>query len=117
MQKIVIIIHAPPYGSERCLSALRVTLALAGSDDKPDLEIFLMSDATVLALPGQQDASGVTLQKMVEQITGHGVPVRLCKTCAANRGLLNLPLIEGITVGTLADLAQATLKADKVLTF
>ena len=24
MQKILIIIHAPPYGSERCLSALRV---------------------------------------------------------------------------------------------
>ena len=32
MQKILIIIHAPPYGSERCLSALRVATALSGDD-------------------------------------------------------------------------------------
>jgi uncharacterized protein involved in oxidation of intracellular sulfur len=56
-QKILIIIHAPPYGSERCLSALRVACALAGKEggDAPDMRVFLMSDATVLALPHQQD--------------------------------------------------------------
>ena len=27
MQKILLIIHAAPYGSERCLSALRLALA------------------------------------------------------------------------------------------
>ena len=54
---------------------------------------------------------------MVEQLVGHGVPVRLCKTCAANRGLLALPLIGGVTIGTLAELAEATLQADKVITF
>ncbi|MBS1129849.1 MAG: DsrE-like protein, partial [Proteobacteria bacterium] len=43
MQSILIIIHAPPYGSERCLSALRLATALAGRDDKPELSIFLMS--------------------------------------------------------------------------
>jgi len=118
MQKILIIVHAPPYGSERCLSALRLALALTECEgEKPQLELFLMSDATVLGLPGQQDASGHTLQKMVEQITGHGVPVRLCKTCAANRGLLGLKLIDGVVIGTLAELAEATLQADKVITF
>jgi len=54
---------------------------------------------------------------MVEQLTGHGVPVRLCKTCAGNRGLLDLKLIEGVTIGTLAELAEATVQADKVITF
>ena len=29
MQKVLIIIHAAPYGSERCLSGLRVAAALA----------------------------------------------------------------------------------------
>jgi uncharacterized protein involved in oxidation of intracellular sulfur len=118
VQKILIIVHAPPYGSERCLSALRLAAALAGREGKkPLLDVFLMSDATVLGLPGQQDASGNTLQLMVEEITGHGVPVRLCKTCAGNRGLLGLPLIDGVTIGTLAELAEATMQADKVITF
>jgi sulfur relay (sulfurtransferase) complex TusBCD TusD component (DsrE family) len=26
MQKLLIILHAPPYGSERCLSVLRLAL-------------------------------------------------------------------------------------------
>ena len=118
MQKILLIIHAAPYGSERCLSALRVALALMAREaDKPQLDVFLMSDATVLGLPGQQDASGNTLQQMVEQLVAQQVPVKVCKTCAGNRGLLSLKLIDGVTVGTLAELAEATLWADKVLTF
>lgn len=118
MQKFLLIIHAPPYGSERCLSALRLALALmAREGGKPQLEVYLMSDATVLGLPGQQDASGNTLEQMVEQLIGQGVPVKVCKTCAGNRGLLSLKLIDGIEVGTLAELAEATVQADKVITF
>jgi uncharacterized protein involved in oxidation of intracellular sulfur len=118
VQKILLIIHAPPYGSERCLSALRLALALmAREGGKLQLEVYLMSDATVLGLPGQQDASGNTLEQMVEQLIAQGVPVKVCKTCAGNRGLLSLKLIEGIEVGTLAELAEATVQADKVITF
>ena len=118
MQKILLIIHAAPYGSERCLSALRLALALMGREgEKPQLDVFLMSDATVLGLPNQQDASGNTPQQMVEQLVAQQVPVKVCKTCAGNRGLLSLQLIGGVTVGTLAELADATMAADKVITF
>ena len=117
MQNILIILHAPPYGSERCLSALRLATMLAGRDDKPRVQLFLMSDATVLGLPNQQDASGNTLQQMVAQLVAQQVPVKVCKTCAGNRGLLSLQLINGVTVGTLAELADATMAADKVITF
>lgn len=117
MQKILIIIHAAPYGSERCLSGLRLATALAGRDDKPEVRIFLMSDATVLGLPNQIDGSGNGLQGMVETLVGYGVDIRLCRTCALARGLSELPLIAGTAIGTLADLAQATLDADKVVTF
>ncbi|MDE2439840.1 MAG: DsrE family protein, partial [Betaproteobacteria bacterium] len=68
MQKILIIIHAPPYGSERCLSGLRLATALAGRDDKPQIRIFLMSDATILGLPNQVDGATNGLQGMVEQL-------------------------------------------------
>jgi uncharacterized protein involved in oxidation of intracellular sulfur len=118
MQKILIIVHAPPYGSERCLSALRVATALTGADgEAPEVKVFLMSDATVLALPNQVDAGGNGLQGMVEELVGRGVDIRVCRTCAYARGLSELPLIAGTAIGTLADLAAATLAADKVITF
>ncbi|HHZ4655085.1 TPA: DsrE family protein, partial [Salmonella enterica] len=40
-----------------------------------------------------------------------------CKTCADGRGITPLPLIDGVEIGTLVELAQWTLAADKVLTF
>lgn len=117
MQKNLIIVHAPPYGSERCLSALRLATALAGHDDKPQVEIFLMSDATVLGLPNQVDGATNGLQGMVETLIDHGVKIRSCRTCALARGIAELPLIPGVTIGTLVELAQSTLEADKVITF
>ncbi|WP_434516189.1 DsrE/DsrF/TusD sulfur relay family protein [Dechloromonas sp. ARDL1] len=117
MQKILIIVHAPPYGSERCLSALRLATALAGRDDKPEVRIFLMSDATVLGLPNQIDGASNGLQGMVEQLVAQGVDIRLCRTCALARGLGELPLIPGTAIGTLVELAEATVLADKVITF
>ena len=117
MQNILIIIHAAPYGSERCLSALRLATALAGSDRKPEVRIFLMSDATVLGLPNQIDGTGNGLQGMVEPLVAQGVDIRLCRTCAQARGLSELPLIPGLAIGTLVELAEATLAADKVITF
>ena len=117
MQNILIILHAPPYGSERVLSALRLATALSGNDAKPAIRIFLMSDATVLGLPNQIDGAGNGLQGMVEQLIAQGVDIRLCRTCALARGLGDLPLIPGAAIGTLVELAEATLQADKVITF
>ena len=77
MQSILIIIHAPPYGSERCLSGLRLATALAGRDDKPEVRIFLMSDATILGLPNQIDGATNGLQGMVEQLVALGADIRL----------------------------------------
>jgi uncharacterized protein involved in oxidation of intracellular sulfur len=117
-QKIVLIVHAAPYGSERCLSALRVAGALmALEQDRPELRVFLMSDATVLALPNQVDGATNGLQGMVETLVEHGVPITVCRTCALARGIAELPLIPGARIGTLADLARASLAADQVITF
>lgn len=117
MQKILIIVHAPPYGSERCLSALRLATALVGHDDKPQVDVFLMSDATILGLPNQVDGSTNGLQGMVETLVNHGVAVRSCRTCAMARGIAELPQIPGVAIGTLVELAELTLRADKVITF
>ncbi|EGJ08916.1 MULTISPECIES: DsrE/DsrF/TusD sulfur relay family protein [Rubrivivax] len=118
MQRILIIVHAPPYGSERVLSALRLANALAGSDGTPpELRLFLMSDAVVLGLPNQADGSGNGLLGLVQELAAREVPIALCRTCALARGLAELPLVEGTRIGTLPELAQWTLWADKVITF
>ena len=54
---------------------------------------------------------------MLEILTAQDVPVKLCKTCTDGRGITGLPLIEGVEIGTLVELAEWTLTADKVLTF
>lgn len=54
---------------------------------------------------------------MLEILTAQNVAVKLCKTCTDGRGITGLPLIDGVEIGTLVELAEWTLSADKVLTF
>ena len=118
MQKVLIIAHGAPYGSERMLSALRLATALAGNEARPAVRLFLMSDAVVAGLANQVDAAaGGGLREMIEALVAQSVPVKLCRTCAQARGIQDLPLIAGVEIGTLPELAQWTLEADKVLTF
>ncbi|WP_312307381.1 DsrE/DsrF/TusD sulfur relay family protein [Pulveribacter sp.] len=116
-QHIVVIIHAAAYGSERCLSGLRVANTLAARDDVASLRVFLMSDATVAALPHQHDGTGSGLQALVQELVAAGATLRLCRTCALARGLAELPLIEGVAIGTLPELGDWIAAADKVITF
>ncbi|MGE5386189.1 MAG: DsrE/DsrF/TusD sulfur relay family protein [Betaproteobacteria bacterium] len=117
MQNILIIAHSAPYGSERCLSALRLATALAGQSDRPvALRVFLMSDAVVTGLPNQASAeAGGGLQQMLEGLVAAGVTIKLCRTCALARGIAELPLIAGVNIGTLPELATWVLEAEKVI--
>ena len=76
-----------------------------------------MSDAGTAGLKGQKPAEGYNIQQMLEILTAQNVPVKLCKTCTDGRGITGLPLIDGVEIGTLVELAEWTLAADKVLTF
>jgi len=117
MQKIVIIANGAAYGSESLFNSLRLAIALRDQPQAPALKLFLMSDAVTAGLRGQKPAEGYNVQQMLEILTAQNVPVKLCKTCADGRGVSALPLIEGVEIGTLVELAQWTLEADKVLTF
>ncbi|ELY4157428.1 DsrE/DsrF/TusD sulfur relay family protein [Cronobacter turicensis] len=117
MQKIVIIANGAAYGSESLFNSLRLAIALRDQPQAPELKLFLMSDAVTAGLRGQKPAEGYNAQQMLEILTAQNVPVKLCKTCADGRGVSALPLIEGVEIGTLVELAQWTLEADNVLTF
>jgi uncharacterized protein involved in oxidation of intracellular sulfur len=119
LQSILIIVHAPPYGNERMLSALRLAISIAMQEiETVDLRLFMMSDAVTVGLPNQPGAeSGGGLQQMLQELIVHGAQIRLCRTCALARGISELPLISGVSIGTLPELAEWTLAADKVITF
>lgn len=116
MQRIVIVASGSAYGSESLFNSLRLAIAL--KEQQPlELKLFLMSDAVTAGLRGQKPAEGYNIQQMLEILTAQDVPVRLCKTCTDGRGITPLPLVDGVEIGTLPELAQWTLDADKVLTF
>ncbi len=119
MQSILMIVSAPAYGSERMLSALRLATAIATQEvETVDLRLFMMSDAVTVGLAGQADAlAGGGLQQMVEGLLVHGAQICLCRTCALARGVAEQVLIPGVQIGTLAELAEWTLAADKVVSF
>ncbi|AFJ46975.1 DsrE/DsrF/TusD sulfur relay family protein [Shimwellia blattae] len=117
MQKIVIIANGAAYGNESLFNSLRLAIALSEQEPRPQLRVFLMSDAVTAGLNGQKPAEGYNIQQMLEILTAQNIAVKLCKTCTDSRGITNLPLIDGVAIGTLVELAQWTLEADKVLTF
>lgn len=117
-QMLLFILNDAPYGSERSFNGLRLAINLNEQEGaETSIKVFLMSDAVSCALPRQQPGEGYNIQQMLEILLSQGAEVKLCKTCCNARGLTDLPLIEGIEVGTLDDLSSWTLEADKVVTF
>ncbi|MFP1454651.1 DsrE/DsrF/TusD sulfur relay family protein [Escherichia coli] len=117
MQKIVIVANGAPYGSESLFNSLRLAIALREQESNLDLRLFLMSDAVTAGLRGQKPGGRLQHSANAGDPYRQNVPVKLCKTCTDGRGISTLPLIDGVEIGTLVELAQWTLSADKVLTF
>ena len=112
------IINDAPYGSEKAYNALRLAMTL--QKDHPDVEVhvFLMADAVTCALPNQFTPQGYyNIQRMLRSVVSKGGQLRGCGSCIEARGLKEMPLLEGVEISNMAQLAQWTVEADKVLTF
>ena len=117
-QHFLFVVLSPAYGSEKFLSALRLALQLQEQyKEQADLKLFLMSDAVTGALAKQQPAEGFHLQEMLELLVARGAQVKLCRTCCTARGVVEAERAKGVEIGSMADLAQWTFEADKVLNF
>ena len=115
--KILFIINDPPYGTERCFNALRLSLALLKEEEKPEVSVFLMADAVLAAKAGQKTPDGYySLENMIKGVVRHA-DVVLCGTCMDARGIGEGELVAGAMRGTMPQLASLTLAADKVLVF
>ena len=82
------------------------------------VRIFCFGDAVGCAIANQQLPNGYYhLDRMLASAARHGAEVGLCGTCMDARGLRDEELIEGARRSTLAQLADWTAEADKVLVF
>lgn len=116
MASTLFILNDAPYGNERAYNGLRLAGALAAKEDQ-SVRLFLMADAVGCAKSGQKVPEGYyNVQIMLSKVMRKG-EVGLCGTCMDARGLRDEELIEGARRGTLAQLADWTVEADKVLVF
>lgn len=113
--KILLILNDPPYGTERSFNGLRLAKALSGKG--AEVTVFLLADAVVCAKAGQKVPQGYyNLELMVKSVARKG-EVLFCGTCADARGLADDELVEGARRSTMAELAERTLEAERVLVF
>lgn len=112
---LLFILNDPPYGTERSYNGLRLAKAAARKGAR--VEVFLMADAVFCAKAGQKVPEGYyNLELMVKSAARSG-RVLLCGTCMDARALADTELVEGARRGTLDELAELTVAADKVLVF
>jgi len=115
---ILIIINDAPYGSEKAYNALRLAITLQKEHAGIDMRIFLMADAVTCALPNQAVPQGYySIERMLKAVINKGGQVKACGTCSEARGIKGLPLVQGIEISSMADLAKWSIEADKVVTF
>jgi uncharacterized protein involved in oxidation of intracellular sulfur len=115
--KSLVILHDPPYGTERSYNGLRLAGELARREGE-SVRVFLMGDAAACAKGGQKVPSGYyNLGRMLQVVAQRRGEVGVCGTCMDARGLTDTDLVQGSRRSSLEELADWTLWADRVLVF
>ena len=113
------ILNDPPYGTERSYNALRLARNLQKkAEGSVEVRVFLLGDAASCAKSGQKVPTGFyNLGDMLGMVARAGAEIGVCGTCLDARGIAADELIKGAHRGTLDELTEWTLWADKVLVF
>ncbi|MBN1893647.1 DsrE family protein [bacterium] len=119
MQKILLVIHDAPYGTEKAYNALRMAMTLQSQHaGQAEVRIFLLADAVFCGLPDQKTPNGYYhIERMLKSVIRNGGKVKSCGGCSEARGIDQLPLIEGVALSNMKEFAQWTIECDKVMSF
>lgn len=115
--KTLFILNDGPYGSERTYNGLRLAGAVARQDGS-EVHVFLIGDAASAAHRNQKVPAGFyNIETMLGNVIRHGGKIGVCGTCMDARGMSDSDLADNTHRSTLAELAEWTAGADKVLVF
>ena len=115
--KTLFILNDAPYGSERTYNGLRLAGSMAKREGN-EVRLFMIGDAASAAHRNQKTPQGFyNIEVMLGNVIRHGGAVGICGTCMDARGMSDGDISEGTHRSTLAELAEWTAWADKVLVF
>jgi uncharacterized protein involved in oxidation of intracellular sulfur len=115
--KTLLILNEAPYGSERTYNGLRLAGTIAKQESNA-VKVFLIGDAASAAHRNQKVPQGFyNIEVMIGNVVRHGGGVGICGTCMDARGMADGEIADGTHRSTLAELAEWTAWADKVLVF
>jgi uncharacterized protein involved in oxidation of intracellular sulfur len=113
--KFLFVMHDPPYGTERTYNGIRWAREMLNGDGN-EVKVFLFGDAVVAVMDGQKVPNGFyNLAKMNRALVDHGGVIGSCGTCLDARGMTEEMIIKGAHRSSMAELAQWTVWADKVI--
>lgn len=118
MSKTLFILNEPPYGTERSYNALRLAGSLARRPGE-EVKVFLMGDAASCAMANQKVPQGYYNIELMLQgpASRNGVEIAVCGSCMDARGISDAALADGTRRGSLSQLTDWTVWADKTLVF
>ncbi|KAF0205989.1 MAG: uncharacterized protein involved in oxidation of intracellular [Gallionellaceae bacterium] len=115
--KTLFILNDAPYGSERTYNGLRLAGAISKQEGNT-VRVFLIGDAAASAHRNQKVPQGFyNVEVMLGNVARHGGEIGICGTCMDARGLSDGDIADATHRSTLAELAEWTMWADKVLVF
>jgi len=115
--KTLFILNDAPYGSERTYNGLRLAGAVAKQEGSA-VRVFLIGDGASASHRNQKVPQGFyNVETMLGNVIRHGGEVGICGTCMDARGMSESDIADGTHRSTLAELAEWTAWADKVLVF
>ncbi|MBI5889105.1 MAG: DsrE family protein [Nitrosomonadales bacterium] len=115
--KTLFILNDAPYGSERTYNGLRLAGAVTKQPDSA-VRVFLIGDGASSAHRNQKVPQGFyNVEVMIGNVVRNGGEVGICGTCMDARGMGDGDIADGTHRGTLSELAEWTMWADKVLVF
>ena len=111
------ILNDGPYGSERTYNGLRLAGAVSKMEGNT-VRVFLIGDAASAAHRNQKVPAGFyNVETMIGNVIRHGGEIGICGTCMDARGMGDGDITDKTHRSTLAELAEWTVWADKVLVF
>ena len=114
----LIIINDAPYGTEKAYNGFRLAMSLQRERPEDDVRVFLMADAVGCGLPGQKPPDGYySIERMIKGVVVKGGQIKASGTCAKARGMADLQLIDGVVIGTMADLTEWVAASDRIVSF
>jgi len=114
-RRFLFVLHDPPYGTERTYNALRWARELLKLDEV-EVKAFLFGDAVVSVMADQKVPAGFyNVGSMVDTLGRRGADVGSCGTCLEARGIKEDQLVPSARRSSMAELAEWTAWADRVI--